>query len=193
MSREFRCRLSAGGTPKQAVEEFVQRQGFGFRAGERHHIGDAVDPRPVGQRLHRRPAGLQRMVTMGDDAHGHGGQRLAPQTVRQTPACVDAAAMQVAVAGFQQAQPLGPAGAAQPQLDLGKILPKAPYRFRHDRLHPQRIGGRPDAAGAARQGAADPVLGLLRDSERRIKVKCIQTALPPRLLLGVPLRRRSVP
>ena len=89
---------------------------------------------------------------MGDHAHGQGGQRLAPQMVRQAPACVDAPAMQIAVAAFQQAQPLGPAGAAQPQFDLGKILPKAPDRFRHNRLHPERVGGRPDAAAAAPPG-----------------------------------------
>ena len=86
--------------------------------------------------------------------------------VRKALAVVDAAAMQVAVAGFQQALPLGPAGAAQPQLDLGKILPEAPDRFREDRLYPKRIGGCPDTAGAAGQGAADPVLGLLEGAQQ---------------------------
>ena len=34
-----------------------------------------------------------------------------------------------------------------------------------NRLHPERVGGRPDAAAAARQDAADPALGLLEGAQ----------------------------
>ena len=83
----------------QAVEEVVQGRAARFRA----QIRNAVYPWPAGQRRHRRPAGLQRVVAVRDNAHGDGRQRLAPQMAGQALATVDAAAMQIAVAGLQQA------------------------------------------------------------------------------------------
>ena len=74
--------------------------------------------------------------------------------------------MQVALPGLQQAQPLAPADAAQPQLDPGKRFPEAAGGVRHDGLHPERIGGRPDEPGAARERAADLVLGLLPGAQQ---------------------------
>ena len=64
----------------------------------------------------------------GSPVGGEGRQRLAPEMAGQALATVDAAAMQIAVAGVQQAQPLGPAGAAQPQLNPGKRFPDATAR-----------------------------------------------------------------
>ena len=87
--------------------------------------------------------------------------------VRQAFAGIDAAAMQLAVAGVQQAQPLGPAGDAQSQLDPGKRLAEAPDGFRHDRLHPERVGGRPDAPAAPCKRTADPVLGFLKGAQQQ--------------------------
>ena len=101
------------------------------------------------------------MVAARDDAHGERRQLFAPQMVRQAFPRVETAAVQLVLPGLQQAQPFGPAGAAQPQLDPGERFPEDPGSVRHDAVHPERVGGRPDVPAAAGERAADPVLRLL--------------------------------
>ena len=133
----------------------------GPRSATQSTHGQSASASAVAPRLRRRPAGQQRMPAVRDGAHGKCWQLFAPQRVRQACPGVETAAVQVALPGLQQAQPFAPAGAAQPQLDPGKSLPEAPDGVRHDALHPERIGGRPDVPVAARERAADPVLRLL--------------------------------
>ena len=62
---------------------------------------------------------------------------------------IDAAAMQVALAVLQEPQALGERRRAQRQLDAGQRLAVSGDRRGDDRLHPHRIRGDLEAAGAA--------------------------------------------
>ena len=67
------------------------------------------------------PAGVERMVRVGDDARGHAEEEaVAPEEPGQGLPGVDAADMQVGPAVGEQPEAVAPAGGPELQLDLGE-------------------------------------------------------------------------
>ena len=100
------------------------------------------------------------MAAPGDDARGHVEKALAAQMSRQGFAAVDSAAMEIAAALCEQAQPLDPGGGLEVELDGGEPLVEPGDGVRKDCL-PGRVGGHAEAPGAPGAGGVDPALGGL--------------------------------
>ena len=107
-----------------------------------------IDPRPGHEVADRGSAGQQGMLGMGDDPRGRVEDAFAPEECGKRRA-VDGAAMQVALAAREPPQARGEGCGAQGELDAGTGVAEPGDRRGEDRLHPHRIRGDPEAAGAA--------------------------------------------
>lgn len=100
------------------------------------------------------------MVAARDDAGGELEQRLAAQVRGQRLSAVDAAAVQVALAAFEQAHALGEGRGAKREADAGAGGVEAHRGGRNDGAHPQRGGTHPQAPPAPGDGLRDVLVGL---------------------------------
>ena len=105
--------------------------------------GVVVDPRAAREVVEGDDAGVKRMAVAGDDARGEVDEALAAQEPRQRFAVVDAAAVEIGLAGGEQAQPLCAGGGVEPQLDAGKRVAEPGDGGRQDGVEPH--GARGDA------------------------------------------------
>ena len=108
------------------------------------------------------------MVPAGDDPGLDLDEAVAPEERRKRLPGIDAAAMQVGRTFGQQADALWPGGGAQLQLDAGKGVVEPRDRGRQDRLHPDRVGADPEAAGKAGNRRFDLLLGGLEFAQHAL-------------------------
>ena len=88
------------------------------------------------------------MAAPGDDAGGEVEEAFAAQEVGQSLAVVDAAAMEIALAAGEQAEPFRAGGGLERELDPGEGLMEPGDGAREDSLAPHRPRGHAKPRGA---------------------------------------------